>query len=200
MFSIIQNIPTLTTYPLAHVLENMKLKHKPNTLWVEIGVANGNTIDYISKFADKVYGFDAFEGMPGKWRDCIDGFEKSALHKFKKVPQTNSNVELVKGRFNATMLDFLQTQNKKISFVHLDVGLYNDLTYVLGVLNAYMDTECVLVIDDLVNYYVGEEDNQRLKAFYNFVTEHTINYEWIGMYETPTIEGYQTVAIIIHSE
>jgi hypothetical protein len=201
MFTIIQNIPILNTYSLTYVLETMKLKHKPNTLWVEVGVANGNTINYISKFTqDKMYGFDAFEGMPGKWREYNDGFEKSALHTFKRVPPTNKNVELIKGRFNTTLLDFLQTQNKKVSFVHVDVGLYNDLKYVLGVLNAYMDTECVVVFDELVNNYVGEEDNQRLKAFYEFVIEYDIHYKWIGMYETPTVEGYQNVALVIHNE
>ena len=47
MLSIIQNIPNVNTYPLTYVFENMKLQHKPNTLWLEFGVASGNTINYI---------------------------------------------------------------------------------------------------------------------------------------------------------
>lgn len=67
MLSIIQNIPIVNTYPLKYVFENMKLQHKPDTLWLEFGVANGKTINYISKFTnDKVHGFDSFEGLPEK--------------------------------------------------------------------------------------------------------------------------------------
>jgi hypothetical protein len=55
MLNIIQNIPNVKTYPLTYVFEHMKLKHisyfigtttyeigtKPNTLWLEFGVASG---------------------------------------------------------------------------------------------------------------------------------------------------------------
>jgi hypothetical protein len=59
MLSIIQHIPNVNTYPLTYVFENLKLRHKPNTLWLEFGVASGRTINYISKFTnDEVYGFD----------------------------------------------------------------------------------------------------------------------------------------------
>ena len=53
MLSIIQNIPNVNTYPLTYVFEHMKLKHKPNTLWLEFGVASGKTINYISKFTNE---------------------------------------------------------------------------------------------------------------------------------------------------
>ena len=42
MLSIIQNIPNVNTYPLTYVFKNMKLQHKPNTLWLEFGVASGD--------------------------------------------------------------------------------------------------------------------------------------------------------------
>lgn len=74
MFTIIQNVKT---YPLAYVFENMKLQHKPNTLWLEFGVESGNTISTFTN--DKVYEFDSFEGLPEKWRD---GFDKGAFTPF----------------------------------------------------------------------------------------------------------------------
>jgi hypothetical protein len=56
MLNIIKNIPNINTYPLTYVFEDMKLQHKPNTLWLEFGVASGKTINYISRFTkDKVY-------------------------------------------------------------------------------------------------------------------------------------------------
>jgi hypothetical protein len=115
MLSIIQNIPNVNTYPLTYVFEHMKLQHKPNTLWLEFGVASGRTINYISKFTtDKVYGFDSFEGLPEKWRD---GFEKGAFNRNGDLPEVNHNVELIKGWFNETLLPFIQAQNKK-SFLY----------------------------------------------------------------------------------
>ena len=90
MLNIIKNIPNVNTYPLTYVFEKMKLQHKPNTLWLEFGVASGNTINYISKFTtDKVYGFDSFEGLPEKWRD---GFDKGSFNRHGILPHVNSNV------------------------------------------------------------------------------------------------------------
>ena len=53
-------IPDVGVFPLAYVLEVMKLKQKPDTLWLEFGVTSGRSIQYISTFAEKVYGFDSF--------------------------------------------------------------------------------------------------------------------------------------------
>lgn len=125
----IKNIPNVNKYPLHYVFENMKLQHKPNTLWLEFGVFSGNTINYISNFTkDTVYGFDSFEGLPEKWRD---GFDKGAFNRNGSLPQVNSNVELIKGWFNETLLDFIQKHNKKVSFIHMDADLYSSTSTVL---------------------------------------------------------------------
>jgi hypothetical protein len=115
MLSIIQNIPNINRYPLEYVFEHLKLQHKPNTLWLEFGVASGNTINYISKFTiDKVYGFDSFEGLPEKWRD---GFDKGSFNRYGNLPRVNNNVELIKGWFDETLINFIQTHNKKVSLL-----------------------------------------------------------------------------------
>jgi hypothetical protein len=78
MLNIIQKIPNIHTYPLNYVFEDLKLQHKPNTLWLEFGVGCGNTINYISSFTkENVYGFDSFEGIPETWRDR---YEKGAFN------------------------------------------------------------------------------------------------------------------------
>jgi hypothetical protein len=94
MLSIIDTIPNVHTYPLTYVFEHMKLKHKPDTLWLEFGVASGNTINYISRFTqDTVYGFDSFEGLPEKWRD---GFDKGAFDRNGNMPAVNSTFRTLK--------------------------------------------------------------------------------------------------------
>ena len=124
MLSIIQNIPNINIYPLTYVFEHMKLQHKPGTVWLEFGVASGNTINYISKFTNEpVYGFDSFQGLPEKWRD---GFEAGAFGTNGELPSVNHNVRLVKGWFNETLPGFIQDNlhGKKVSFIHMDADLY----------------------------------------------------------------------------
>jgi hypothetical protein len=200
MLSIIQNIPNVNTFPLKYVFEHMKLKHKKNTLWLEFGVASGNTINYISKFTkSKVYGFDSFEGLPEKWRD---GFNKGAFNSNGNLPEVNSNVELIKGWFNKTLPNFIKMHNKKVSFIHMDADLYSSTKYVLDVLKDYIDKDCIIVFDELLNYPGFDGKKGELRAFYEFITENIVDYEWIGMNGKPTgMSGYdhENVALIIHS-
>lgn len=200
MLNIIRNIPDIKIYPLKYVFENMNLKHKPNTLWLEFGVCTGSTINYISKFTtDTVYGFDSFEGLPEKWRD---GYDKGAFALNGNLPQVNNNIKLIKGWFNETVLDFIQIQNKKVSFIHIDADLYSSTKYILDVLKNYIDEDCIIVFDELVNYPGFDGDTGELKAFYEFITENKVDYEWIGMNGAPCLSNYyydQTVALIIHS-
>jgi len=200
MLNIIQDIPNIGVYPLTYVFEHMKLTHKSNTLWLEFGVASGKTINYISKFtSDIVYGFDSFEGLPEKWRD---GFNKGAFSSNGNLPQVNENVKLIKGWFNETLLKFIETHNKKVSFIHLDADLYSSTKYILDILKSYIDKDCVVVFDELVNYPGFDGNTGELKAWYEFITENKVNYEWIGMNGKSTgMSGYyhENVALIIHS-
>ena len=179
MLNIIKNIPNVNVYPLVYVFEHMKLKHKPNTLWLEFGTASGRTINYISQFTnDKVYGFDSFEGLPEKWRD---GFDKGAFSNNGNLPYVNTNVELIKGWFNETLVNFIQTHNKKVSFIHMDADLYSSTKYVLDILKEHIDEQCIIIFDELVNYPGFDGNTGELKAFYEFITENNVDYEWIGM-------------------
>ena len=183
-----------------YIFENIKLKHKPNTLWLEFGVASGNTINYISQFTnDLVYGFDSFKGLPEKWRD---GFNKGAFNRNGNLPNVNPNVVLIKGWFNETLPNFILTQDKKISFIHVDCDLYSSTKYIFDTLRDYIDNDCVIIFDELLNYPGFDGPTGELKAFYEFITENDVNYEWIGMNGTPTgMTGYhhENVALIIHS-
>ena len=197
---IIKNIPNVNMYPLHYIFERIKLKHKENTLWIEFGVASGGTINYISKFTDdKVYGFDSFEGLPEKWRD---GFDRGAFNLNGNLPQVNSNVALIKGWFNDVLPSFIKAQNKKVSFIHIDCDLYSSAKYILTTLKDYLDNDCIIVFDELVNYPGFNGDTGELKAFYEFVTENKVDYEWIGMNGVPFgMSGYyhENVAVIIRS-
>lgn len=213
MVRILESIPNLKTYPLAYVLEYMSLKHKPNTLWLEFGVLTGKSINYISLFTENaMYGFDSFEGLPEKWRD---GFEKGTFDLNGQMPVVNKNVVLVKGWFEETLPAFIKAQSKKVSFIHLDADLYSSTKFILNQLKEYIDTDCVIVFDELVNYEGFDGDSGELKAFYEFLTENNVSYDWIGMNEKPfgmtgyfiysserfprAYTNYESVALVIHS-
>jgi hypothetical protein len=196
----INEIPNVNVWPLTYIFEHMKLKHKPNTLWLEFGVASGNTINYISQFTDDmVYGFDSFEGLPEKWRD---GYDKRAFNRNGQLPHVKPNVELVKGWFNETLLDFIKKHDKKVSFIHMDADLYSSTKCIFDTLKNYIDENCVIVFDELLNYPGFDGPNGELRAFYEFITENNVVYRWIGMNGQPFgMSGYyhENVAVLIES-
>ena len=197
MNELCRDIPNLNKNPLHYVFENIGLQHREDTLWLEFGVYNGETINYISRFTrNRVYGFDSFEGLPETWRD---GFEKGVFTLNGTLPAVNENVVLVKGLFQDTLSTFLSSENKKVSFVHIDCDLYSSTKHVLDNLICFMDEECIVVFDELVNYPGFDGDNGELKAFYEFVTEHDIRFEWIGMNGVIGDEGktHENVAVRI---
>jgi hypothetical protein len=92
----------------------------------------------------------------------------------------------------------------------MDADLYSSTKYVLNILKDYIDEDCVVVFDELVNYHGFDGETGELKAFYEFINENEVDYEWIGMNGTPydllnrtniNTHGYynENVALIIHS-
>ena len=203
---LIQTIPTLDQYPLEHVFDNLTLKHKPNTLWLEFGVASGKSINYISTFTNgTVFGFDSFEGLPEKW---TDEWDKGAFNMNGETPDVNDNVVLIKGWYNETLPYFMKgwggnlemVPHKKISFIHMDSDLYSSTKYIFDQVKDALDTDCIIVFDELVNYEGFDGETGELKAFYEFITENKVDYEWIGMKGRPFNDpNYQAVALVIHS-
>jgi hypothetical protein len=191
----IKDIPDLKVTPLNYVFENMKYNNKG--LWLEFGVATGNTINYISNFTENtIYGFDSFEGLPERWRE---GFEKGKFSTNGQFPKVEKNVLLIKGLFQDTLPDFLKNKNEKISFIHVDCDLYSSTKYILDECLSYFDNTCLIVFDELVNYKGYEEGE--LKALTEFIINNKLNYEWIGMNGVATNMGcyrcHQSVALLI---
>jgi Macrocin-O-methyltransferase (TylF) len=180
---IIADMPRLDVHPLVYVFEIMKIKQRPDTLWLEFGVFGGRTINYIADFASpgKVHGFDSFEGLPEDWRDC---FGKGAFNMNGALPQVKSNVELVKGWFEDTLPKFVQAEltdkNKKVSFLHLDADLYSSTKCILNELKDHFADDCIVVFDELLEYPGFDGETGELRAFYEFTIENTVKYEWIG--------------------
>jgi len=176
---ILKNIPNVNRYILRYLFEDLKIKHKDNTLWLEFGVFSGKTINYISKFTDKkVYGFDSFLGLPEDW---IIGFPKGTFSRNGNLPKVNDNVTLISGWFEDTLEIFSKYKNEKVSFIHIDSDIYSSAKYILNTLKNSIDKGCIIVFDELVNYPGYDGETGELRALCEFIEENNVKYEWIGM-------------------
>ena len=115
---------------------------------LEFGVFEGKTLRIISEFfLERTYGFDSFNGLPEDWRE---GFPKGAfkIDNIPDIPEAN----LVVGMFESTLESFLSDLNFPIAFVHIDCDLYSSTKYILDKMNSYIEPNCVLLFDELINY------------------------------------------------
>ena len=187
-----QKIPNINFDPLRYILKNDLLNDEG--LVLECGTWKGQTLDMISEFTNKdVYGFDTFEGVKIQWEKIdmnkfnINGIphilmqlDKNTRYKTTGVKKKfNDNVHFIKGLFQDMLPDFLKDKNEKITFLHIDCDIYEGAKSVLDNCNKYLSNNSIIVFDELVNYYGFE--NGEFKAFYEWVNENNIKFEWIGM-------------------
>jgi hypothetical protein len=143
--------------------------------YLEFGVFKGNTANYFSKFVNKLYCFDSFEGLKDDWggtRIAKDHFNLN-----KKIPKLNSNIEVVIGWVEDTLDDFLDKHNPKINFVHMDMDTYSSTKFTLEKLKPYLSKNAIILFDELYNYFgwengehkalkeVFQEDEYEFKSF-----------------------------------
>ena len=118
--------------------------------YLEFGTFIGRSANFFSKFVDKLYCFDSFEGLQENW-----GGSKLAKGHFnlnKQIPKLNSNVEPVVGWVEDTLDDFLKNHNPKINFVHMDMDTYTPTKFTLQKIKPYLVKNAIIIFDELYNY------------------------------------------------
>lgn len=118
--------------------------------YLEFGVWKGDSSNFFSKFLNKLYCFDSFEGLKEGWVGTSK--LKAHFNLNKKIPSLNSNVEIVVGWVEDTLEDFLKKHNPKINFVHLDMDTYSPTKFTLEKLKPYLVKNSIIVFDELYNY------------------------------------------------
>tara|TARA_Y100000816_G_scaffold287557_1_gene270516 strand:+ start:88 stop:750 length:663 start_codon:yes stop_codon:yes gene_type:complete len=134
---------------------------------LEFGVFKGNSLIRLISFRNlfklkrkKVYGFDVFGSFPkqkikednafAKKHDLLIG--KGYPITFLKKSLDNKglkNFELIKGDVLKTLPKFLKNKKKlKISFLHLDLDVYEPTKFVLNHLFKMVSKNGVILIDD----------------------------------------------------
>jgi hypothetical protein len=139
--------------------ERVAPKANPNKLWLEFGVHTGQTINYLSRFAQIMYGFDSWEGLPEDWQP---GFEKGTFSTGGVMPDVEKNVVLIKGMFEDTLPYFLRTTPGQVGLLHIDCDLYSSTKTVLNLLRDRLAHGTVIIFDELVNY--NGYENHEFKA------------------------------------
>jgi predicted O-methyltransferase YrrM len=143
---------------------------RPNGgLLLEFGVYGGKSITHIASRcpADRIFGFDSFQGLPEQWR----GKRYSPLN-FDRggvMPSVPNNVELISGWFNETLPTFLAAHNSVVSFVHIDCDLYASTKFVLMEIKDRLAEGSVIVFDEFFNYPGYRLHEYR--AFQEFISE-----------------------------
>jgi len=122
-----------------------------NYYYLEFGVYEGRTSNFFSKYVNKFYCFDSFEGLKEDWVGQIE-MNKGFFNLDKKVPKLNSNVEPIIGWVEDTLDDFLKKHNPKINFVHLDMDTYSPTKFTLKKLKPYLVNNSIIVFDEFYNY------------------------------------------------
>jgi len=150
-------------YAIKHSLLNDKEK---KYTYLEFGVWKGESANFFSRFIDKIYCFDSFEGLKDDW--VGSGLPKDALNLNKKIPKLNSNVEPIIGWVENSLDDFLKKRIPKINFVHMDLDTYNSTKFVLLKIKPFLLKNATIVFDQFYHYPGWEQGEYKaLKEVFN---------------------------------
>lgn len=172
-------------YPLLE----LALRQAPHDgLVLEFGVFSGKSINHIARQVPgrRVYGFDSFEGLAEDWGGTA--LLKGKFSLGGRLPRTVDNVTLVKGWFNETVPEFLDSHSGPIAFAHLDADTYESTRYVLELIADRLVAGTVLQFDEYLGYpswRTGE-----YLAFAELCKARGIKYKYLGV-------GWMSVAMEI---
>jgi len=160
----------LRKYAIENSLSNDKDKQY---FYLELGTYKGETANFFSKFLNKLYCFDSFEGLREDWLGT--GASKGTFNLNKKIPRLNSNIECVVGWVEDTLEEFLKRKSPKINFVHVDLDNYSSVKFSLEKLKPYLVKNSIILFDEYYNYTGWERGEY--KAFKEIFSDNEFQYK-----------------------
>jgi hypothetical protein len=149
-----------------------------DALFLEFGVANGDSINKIARFCAPrtIYGFDSFYGLGRAWRTL----GKGAFNRNGKLPAVRDNVVLVKGLFSETLPHFVSKhKNARVAFMHIDCDLYESTKDVFDNMKELNLDGAIISFDELWGY--GRDwKNEEYRAFSEFLNEHSYTAKYLA--------------------
>lgn len=167
---LFNDVLKIRAYAIRTALLNDKKKEHFN---LEFGVWEGHSANFLSKYVNKLYVFDGFEGLREDWIGTGGG--AGALNLGKKIPKLNSNIEPVVGWVEDTLENFLNKNNPKINFVHLDMDTYGPTKYTLEKIKPYLVKGAIIIFDELYNFNGWREGE--FKALMEVFSETEFQYK-----------------------
>ena len=173
IFLKVEDIRNFAIYKAIHNDNNVE-----NDIFLEFGVWKGGSINLfakqLSKNGGKIYGFDSFEGLTEDWLTHVF-FPKGALSLNKKMPKVLNNVNLIKGKIQDTLEEFLLEKNKKkIMFAHMDMDTYASTKYALRKIKPLLKKGAVILFDEFYGYPNWQQEEY--KAFTEVFNENEYKY------------------------
>jgi len=157
-------------YAIKTALLNDKAK---NFYYLEFGVFQGKSANFFSKYIEKLYCFDSFEGLKEDWVGSY--MPQGFFNLNKKIPKLNSNIEPIIGFVEDTLEDFLKKNNPKINFVHFDMDLYSPTKFTLERIKPYLINDAIIIFDEFYNH-IGWE-NGEYRALNEVFSENEFKYK-----------------------
>lgn len=141
---------------------------------LEFGVATGTTLRIIAEAGAgrRVLGFDAFAGLPERWRV---GFDEGH---FAQAPPDVPGAELVIGYFDDTLPGFVASNPGPVAFLHCDADLYTSTTTILSHVGPRLRAGSVVLFDEYFNFPWWQEHEH--KAWTEWTEQHGVTFEYIA--------------------
>jgi hypothetical protein len=127
-------------------------KNFTNEICLEFGVFKGNTINYLSKFVKKIYGFDHFQGLTEDWTGGPTDHFKERYSVYEKLPKVPNNVSLIVGDVRKTLEPFLNENNTKVFFINFDLDTYESTKFCLSKVKKNFTSNTILYFDQFYDY------------------------------------------------
>ena len=162
--SMLLRVPILRNYAIKEAIKN-ETKEDDYT-YLEFGVYKGDTANFFSKYVNKLYAFDSFEGLREDWVGSQS--PAGTFNLDKKIPKLNTNVTPIVGWVQDTLDNFLEEKKPKINFVHMDMDTYETSKFILTKIKPYLNNDAIILFDDLW-WYPGWEvgEYKALKEVFN---------------------------------
>jgi len=151
--------------------------------WAEFGVGKGvSTRRIYDCIKDKtiLHLFDSFEGLPEDWirkNDCLVKKGRFACDPPDWI-FTKNNIKVYKGLFKDTLLEFVESQKKKLGFINIDCDLYSSTKTVFENLDGLISIGTIIHFDEYYNYDGWEY--HEFKAFMEYTTDWDRDFEYLG--------------------
>ena len=174
---ILKNCPKATACRTPKRLMDMALNNvSAKGAFLEFGVFKGASINYTAKRnpEQQIHGFDSFEGLQEAWVNN----DKNAFSVGGVLPKVRGNVRLHKGYFDKTLPTWLNENQDKVAFLHIDCDLYSSTKTIFDCLQDRIQKGSIILFDDYFNFPNWQEDGH--KVLNDFKQKANMEYEYLG--------------------